>query len=311
MGPLFGPKKSDPKSGSKRNSPSRSNGRSFCKQSFSLGANKSDHTFDLNEALLKSSSSTTNSSSPLHSSHFDCKSNSSNIRSLSYGPNQQQKATSSNSNLYFLVITTLLSVFGILLAIGAIIFIAQLQTRVDILEKRCARYESIFDQLHRKLSGEAIDVDIVADGSVDLDSINLSGNNDENIDSRLSPSSPSSSSSSIDPLSYLSRRLPPIVRLDEAIDNHTPNGSKFSSSIRLKKVLDLYSSPEDQDRFDQFLHEVSCFKPKLQFLYLVDQNDKMSYIYPPSKPMYCNSHISDPYACRLTFDLYFDLLLVP
>ncbi|KAI2805095.1 hypothetical protein BLOT_004086 [Blomia tropicalis] len=213
MGPLFGPKKSDPKSGSKRNSPSRSNGRSFCKQSFSLGANKSDHTFDLNEALLKSSSSTTNSSSPLHSSHFDCKSNSSNIRSLSYGPNQQQKATSSNSNLYFLVITTLLSVFGILLAIGAIIFIAQLQTRVDILEKRCARYESIFDQLHRKLSGEAIDVDIVAD------------------------------------------------------------------------VLDLYSSPEDQDRFDQFLHEVSCFKPKLQFLYLVDQNDKMSYIYPPSKPI--------------------------
>ena len=75
---------------------------------------------------------------------------SSNSSLMSSSP-RQAKPNSSSSNLYFLVIAVLLSIFGILLSIGALVFNAHLQSRVENLEQQLSRYEVLVDNLQRKL----------------------------------------------------------------------------------------------------------------------------------------------------------------
>lgn len=77
--------------------------------------------------------------------NVDCLSTSSLLASSPKSPNRI-----SISNHYFLVITILLSLFAVLLSTGALVFITQLQARVEILELQLSRYELVFSQLQSK-----------------------------------------------------------------------------------------------------------------------------------------------------------------
>lgn len=201
---MFGPK-SDQKAGPKRPSPER---RLPSKDYSPNRRCKGSHHLDSTASLLNLSSV---SSSPSHSSHL--------THPLS-------------SNLYFLVI------IGILILISPVIFLCvqyqTLQTRVDNLEQRCARYELVFDALQRKMIfpdlSPSTNGDSVDSGLVDLD---IASSGKEDLDD-----------STLDPIKYLARRLSPIV---------ADNGNLSS-----------------QDQFDHFVHEVR-FSLSLWHLFYIYQ----------------------------------------
>lgn len=151
---------------------------------------------------------------------------------------------------------TLLSVLGILLSIAAVVLIVQLQTRVDTLEQRCAHYETVFSALQRKLSDGQPPVLVEVD-------VNSNSPASENLSS-LGDDLDSVSVTTIDPLEDIVRRLTSssLAEDDNSLSNNSRISSLLSSALRSATVnkraslLDIL--PEEQDQFDQFVHEVSC-----------------------------------------------------
>lgn len=279
MGPLYGPKKGEQKGGtsgqnkrpgspdysrSDEKKPSSSPNRStrkwsppaFFNSATSLLLSNAHHT-----SSSTSSSTTSSPSSPSHSSHGKVH-------------RQHVSTKSSTSNLLLLVMATLLSVLGILLSIAAVVLIVQLQTRVDSLEQRCAHYESVFAVLTQKLSDAlppmVLEVDV---------------NNNSPVSGNVSPLGDDldkMSMTTIDPLEDLVRRLSSSSSLQSTADeDNLANSSRISSLLtsalrsatlndnKRSSLLDIL--PEEQDQFDQFVHEVSgTFSPRsLSFCFLI------------------------------------------
>ncbi len=172
--------------------------------------------------------------------------------------------------------TTLLSVLGILLSIAAVVLIVQLQSRVDSLEQRCAHYESVFAVLQRKLGTTEQRPPPPLMVEVDLN------NNSPPIGGENLPPKPlgedfDEMSSTISPLEDFVRRLSSSLPQadDDNLTDSSISNSRFSSLLSAalrstagininnnsnannKRTSLLNILPEEQDQFDQFVHEVS------------------------------------------------------
>lgn len=154
--------------------------------------------------------------------------------------------------------TTLLSVLGILISLGAIILVVQLQTRVDSLEQRLARYDYVFETLRKSSSASSLDVngDSVDSGLIDLDaSASASAGKDDYDDP-----------TTIDSFEDLARRLSPIVALNNRnLEESSGNNLNLSTAPHrspmpiLGQIAKLnVNLPGEQDQFDQFVYEVSA-----------------------------------------------------
>jgi len=144
--------------------------------------------------------------------------------------------------------TTLLSVFGILLAIGAIVCIIQLQARVDSLEQRCARYEFVFDQLQRKLStDEDFSQRLRQDSTESLIDLNIAEENGSGQPRTIEPTA-------LPIEALLSSKLSPLLQED----NESSNQSVSSAPLRpFVTKLFTFNSAGERDLFDKFIHDVS------------------------------------------------------
>ena len=285
MGPLYGPKKSDQKSGggggSKRpGSPEKSLSPNRNTTTTTAGRSKWSPPAFFNSAtsLLGGNSSAFNTSSNNTSSITTTSSSPSSPSHSSHGKvHQRQRVQSAaTSNLLFLVMTTLLSVLGILLSIAAVVLIVQLQSRVDSLEQRCAHYESVFAVLQRKLTTAEQRPPPPLMVEVDVNNANSPANGGAG--GNLSPplgEDLDEMSSTISPLEDFVRRLSSSLPQadDDNLTDSSNSNSRFSSllSAALRSTAGINNNsnannkrtslldilPEEQDQFDQFVHDVS------------------------------------------------------
>ena len=134
--------------------------------------------------------------------------------------------------------TTLLSVFGILLAIGTIAFVVQLHARVENLEQRCARYEVIFEQLHRTLATTTADDFLGSDS----EETNIPGEiGDESLPDHAA--------------AFMAHKVSPLTANSDTGNLSVSSRGPRSSSGDLSKFMAVFTSV-DRDQFDQFVHEV-------------------------------------------------------